>query len=321
MFMNAAIIQSFEQAPVWGDFREPEPAPGEQVVRVLAAALSNLVRGQASGRHYSASGETPFIPGWDGVGITSSGQRVYFFGPRAPWGAMAELSLAASTRTILVPDALDDITAAALGNPGLASWGALLGRAKLQAGETVLIHGATGVAGQQAVQAARRIGAAQVIATGRDEIGLERLKTIGADRTISLNQSKDTLVRAFGQEWNRLDVVIDYVWGPSAEALLESARGSGAAEGERRVRYVQVGSISGNPIQLKAEWLRSSGIELFGSGLGSLSAPEIVAAITRMFNSAADSSGLEIVTDAVPLRDIQAVWSRTESGRRIVFLV
>lgn len=321
MFMNAAIIQSFEQAPVWGDFREPEPAPGEQVVRVLAAALSNLVRGQASGRHYSASRETPFIPGWDGVGITSSGQRVYFFGPRAPWGAMAELSLAASTRTILVPDALDDITAAALGNPGLASWGALLGRAKLQAGETVLIHGATGVAGQQAVQAARRIGAAQVIATGRDEIGLERLKTIGADRTISLNQSKDALVRAFGQEWNRLDVVIDYVWGPSAEALLESARGSGAAEGERRVRYVQVGSISGNPIQLNAEWLRSSGIELFGSGLGSLSAPEIVAAITTMFNTAASSSGLEIVTDAVPLRDIQAVWSRTESGRRIVFLV
>jgi NADPH:quinone reductase-like Zn-dependent oxidoreductase len=157
--MNAAVVQSFDKAPRYGEFREPPPTEGMVVVRVRAVALSNLVKGQASGRHYSSGKEIPFVPGYDGVGVLPDGRRVYFFGPPAPFGSMADLSLADPSRTIPLPDSLDDVTAAALGNPGLASWGALLGRAQLVAGETVLVNGATGVAGQQAIQAARQLGA------------------------------------------------------------------------------------------------------------------------------------------------------------------
>ncbi len=92
-------------------------------------------------------------------------------------------------RTIPLPESISDVTAAALGNPGLATWGALIGRARFEKGESVLVNGA----GQQAIQAAKFLGARRVIATGRDQAQFERLKELGADETISLEQSDDVL--------------------------------------------------------------------------------------------------------------------------------
>jgi NADPH:quinone reductase-like Zn-dependent oxidoreductase len=318
--MKAAVVESFDRPPQYGTFRDPAASDGNVLVQVRAAALSNLVKGQASGRHYSSGTEIPFVPGNDGVGTLPDGRRVYFIGPPAPFGSMAEWSVVGSSRTIVLPDALDDVTAAALGNPGLASWGALLGRARLERGESVLVNGATGVAGQQAVQVAKHLGARRVIATGRDEAALERLRDLGADETISLLQTTDALTEAFRGALAEVDVVVDYLWGQSAACLLEAARGHGSAEGERRLRYVQIGSISGDPISLKAELLRSSGVELMGSGLGSLSAKAIVEALTVMYEQAA-SAGLKIETEAVPLSEVEAKWGSMESGKRIVFTI
>ena len=73
---------------------------------------------------------------------------------------------------------------------------------------------------------------------------------------------------------------------------------------EPRLRYVQVGSISGNPISLNADWLRSSGVELLGSGLGSLSAVGIVEALKRMFEAQAAGAGLKIEAEAVGLQQV-----------------
>ncbi len=290
-------------------------------LKVRAAALSNLVKGQASGRHYSSGGELPFVPGNDGVGTLPDGRRVYFIGPPAPFGTMAEWSLISPRRTIELPDGIDDVTAAALGNPGLASWGALIGRARLQAGEVVLVNGATGVAGQQAVQVAKYLGARKVIATGRDEAALERLRELGADETISLRQPDGALAAAFREALGAgVDVVLDYLWGPSAEALLGGAQGRGGMGGEPRIRYVQIGSISGETISLSASLLRSSGLEVMGSGLGSLSAAAIVQALKKMFEAAA-STGLKIEMEVVPLSEVEAKWGSMESGRRMVFTV
>ena len=320
--MNAAVVESFDRPPRYGIFREPTADEGEALVKMRAAALSNLVKGQASGKHYSSGGQMPFVPGFDGVGTLPDGRRVYFFGPPAPFGAMAEWSVAAASRTIRLPDAVDDVTAAALGNPGLASWGALLGRARLQPGESVLVNGATGVAGQQAVQVAKYLGARTVIATGRDEAVLEKLRGLGADKTISLRQPADALVESFREALAGIDVVLDYLWGQSAEALLTAAKGHGSPEGERRLRFVQIGSISGDEISLKAELLRSSGVELMGSGLGSLSAAAIVEALRRMFDAQAAGAGLKIDAEAVALKEVEAMWNCIPpSGRRIVFTV
>jgi len=317
--MNAAVVESFGKPPRYATFREPGADAGGELVEVRAAALSNLVKGQASGRHYSSGGELPFVPGYDGVGTLPDGRRVYFFGPLAPFGAMAEWSVAPASRTMLLPDEVDDVTAAALGNPGLASWGALLGRARLQAGESVLVNGATGVAGQQAIQVAKYLGARRVIATGRDEAVLEKLRELGADETIRLHQPREVLVQAFRAALAGVDVVLDYVWGPSAECILEAAKGHGAPEGERRIRYVQIGAIGGDPISVKGEWLRSSGLELMGSGLGSLSAGAIMESLQAMYEAAA-STGLKIDVEAVPLAEVETAWHRVApTGRRIVF--
>jgi NADPH:quinone reductase-like Zn-dependent oxidoreductase len=320
--MNAAVVESFDKPPRYATFREPVAGEGEVLVKVRAAALSNLVKGQASGKHYSSAAEMPFVPGYDGVGTLPDGKRVYFFGPPAPFGAMAEWSIAAPSRTILVPDAVDDVTAAALGNPGLASWGALLGRARLQPGESVLVNGATGVAGQQAVQVAKFLGASRVVATGREDSVLTKLRELGADETISLRQPPEKLVESFRDALRGIDVVLDYLWGTSAESLLAAAKGHGSPEGEPRLRYVQIGSISGNPISLNADWLRSSGVELLGSGLGSLSAAGIVDALKKMFEAQAAGAGLKIEAEAVGLQQVGTMWNCVPpSGRRIVFTV
>lgn len=112
------------------------------------------------------------------------GQRVYFVLPETPFGALAEKSLVRKRLCVPVPESLSDVTAAAIANPGMSAWAALVERARLQPGETVLINGATGSAGTLAVQLAKYLGAAKVIATGRNEADLRALLSVGADETI-----------------------------------------------------------------------------------------------------------------------------------------
>ena len=76
--MNAAVVETFANPPRYTVFRDPIPAEGQLLVRVRAAALSNLVKGQAGGSHYSSGSELPFVPGNDGVGTLPDGRRIYF---------------------------------------------------------------------------------------------------------------------------------------------------------------------------------------------------------------------------------------------------
>ncbi len=174
--MHAAVVTDVTKPPRWLEFADPLPAANEIVVSVRAAALSPLARGRASGTHYSASGADSFVAGVDGVGLTPDGRRVFFAFPRAPFGTMAERAPVALDNCTLVPDGLDDVTAAALGNPGMSSWVALRERAKFERGESVLINGATGSAGRLAVRIARYLGARAIVVTGRNESQLEALR-------------------------------------------------------------------------------------------------------------------------------------------------
>jgi NADPH:quinone reductase-like Zn-dependent oxidoreductase len=318
--MHAAMVEDFSRPPRYRETSLPVANEGEVLLQVRAAALSNLVRSQANGSHYSSHTTLPFTPGNDGVGIIAAdSSRVYFFSTRAPFGSMAEYSVVSRAMTIPVPANIDDADAAALGNPGLATWGSLLGRAKFQAGEAVLINGATGIAGKQAVQVAKYLGASKIIATGRDQQALAEVAVLGADETISLNQPEDNLLRSFRSALSGVQVVLDYLWGPSAELILKAAAGHGSPEGEPRIRFVQIGSISGNTITLPAGLLRSSGVELFGSGLGSLSTQQMLQSLTAMF-VAASTVQFAIDVDPVPLAQVEEAWIRKDDGRRIVFI-
>jgi NADPH:quinone reductase-like Zn-dependent oxidoreductase len=318
--MYAAVVEDFGAPPRHREIPSPVPNQGELLLKVRAAALSNLVRGQASGSHYSSSKSLPFTPGNDGVGVGEDGARVYFISPRAPFGSMAEYTVVSQAMTIPLPPDIEDAVAAALGNPGLATWGALLGRAKLQPGEAVMINGGTGIAGKQAIQVAKYLGASKIIATGRNQEALVGLKSLGATETISLSQPRGDLLRSFHEalRGSGVQVVLDYLWGPSAEAILSAAAGHGAPDGEPRIRFVQIGSISGNTITLPAQLLRSSGVELLGSGLGSLSAQTILQSLTTMF-AAESKVRFAIDIDPVPLSEVEEAWTRKEESR-IVFM-
>jgi NADPH:quinone reductase-like Zn-dependent oxidoreductase len=318
--VNAAVVRSFDAPPSYSTFPDPEPQPGEVAVTITAAGLHQIVKSLASGAHYGSTGELPFVPGVDGVGRLADGSRVYFGGARDPWGTFAERACAPTAMCIPLPDGLDDAVAAGIANPAMSSWVALSARAKFVAGESVLVLGATGVAGQLAVQIAKRRGARRVIGAGRNPEALESLKALGVDAVISLDQENDALVAAFRGEFGGagVDVVLDYLWGKPAEAVLQSIAQRGLRTAAPRVRYVQIGNMAGATIGLSAAVLRSSGLELLGSGFGSASLDQILAAVAEFFQAAA-SKPFQFRVKAAPLKDVEALWNAPERGSRLVF--
>jgi NADPH2:quinone reductase len=318
--MNAAVVHSFDAPPRYTTFADPVAADKEQLVTVTAAALHPIVKALAKGTHYGSSGEFPFIAGIDGVGKLEDGTRVYFGIARSPFGTFADRALAASWMCLPLPATVDDVTAAGIANPAMSSWAALTARAKFAAGESVLILGATGVAGQLAVQVAKRLGARRIVAAGRNPQALEKLKALGADGVISLDQDQATLVSAFRSEIADagVDVVLDYLWGQPAERVLEAISQKGLRKASARIRYVQIGESAGRTISLPAATLRSSGLELLGSGFGSASLDQLRQALADFFQVAAKEP-LQFQTRAAPLRDVEALWNDAEKGTRLVF--
>jgi NADPH:quinone reductase-like Zn-dependent oxidoreductase len=318
--MHAAVVRAFDAPPKYAEFPDPVPQPGEQPVTVTAAGLHQIVKSLANGTHYGSSGELPFVPGVDGVGRLDDGSRVFFGGTRDPWGTFAERACAPSAICIPLPDGLDDATAAGMANPGMSSWVALTARAKFVAGESVLILGATGVAGQLAVQIAKRRGARRVVAAGRNPEVLETLQSLGADAVISFDQEPDALVAALRSEFagDGMDIVLDYVWGQPAESALKAIAQKGLKKLTPRVRFVQIGSSAGQTITLNAATLRSSGLELIGSGFGSASLDQIKIAIGEFFHAAA-TDPFHFNLKTAPLSDVEALWNSPERGIRLVF--
>jgi NADPH:quinone reductase-like Zn-dependent oxidoreductase len=317
--MNAAVVSSFDAPPRYMTFADPEAKDGELPVKVTAAGLHQIVKSLANGTHYGSTGELPFVPGVDGVGRLEDGSRVYFGISRAPFGTFAERGLAASWMLIPLPEGLEDATAAGIANPGMSSWVALM-RGKFVAGESVLILGATGVAGQLAIQIAKRRGARRVVAAGRNPEALEKLGDLGADAVISLDQEHSPLVAAFRNEYAEagVDVVLDYLWGKPAESLLEAISQRGLSKAAARLRYVQIGNSAGPTISLAAATLRSSGLELLGSGFGSASLEQIREAVGEFFKIAA-SEPFQFSVKTAPLSEVEALWNSREEGVRLVF--
>src|SRR5260370_3893535 len=181
---------------------------------------------------------------------------------------MAERTVVSRARCFPIPDNVNDDIAAAVVNPGLSAWGALVWRAQLAPGETVLILGATGVTGKLAIQMARLLDAGRVIAAGRNEQVLNTLHDLGADTTIRLGKPGQDLTEAFAREAGDkgFDVIIDYLWGPATEALLAAIARRDLKPASSRVRLVEVGESAGPAISLAAAVLRSSRLEILGAG-------------------------------------------------------
>ncbi|HET8574293.1 MAG TPA: zinc-binding alcohol dehydrogenase family protein [Edaphocola sp.] len=321
--MKAAVVFQKGGLPKYvTDFAEPEVQnENELLITVKASAVKNLDKMRASGKHYSTQHEDfkPKVVGGDGVGLLADGTRVYAIGVS---GMLAEKALVEKDILVKLPENIDDAVAAALPNAVMGSALALRFRAALQKGETVLINGATGVTGKMAVQLARYYGAKKVIATGRNGQTLKELLSMGADDIISLKQDDEDFraeIRDLHQQ-SPIDIVIDYLWGHSAELILDTFKGNGRAS--HRTRFITVGGMAGDTITLSSSILRSTDIQISGSGLGSWSREEVKLLIAEilpeMFRLAAGSK-LVIETVNVALEDIEKTWNMTiDGGKRLV---
>ncbi|MGC1423960.1 MAG: zinc-binding alcohol dehydrogenase family protein [Terracidiphilus sp.] len=314
--MKAAVVNVLGQPPRYQDFEEPKAGDGEVLIDVRAAGLHPIVKALASGSHYAGKGEVPAVPGLDGVGTLKNGSRVYFTFARKPWGSMCERTVASRAKCLPLPDNIDDIQAAAIVNPGMSAWLSISERARLVKGESVLILGATGVAGQLAIQVARHLGARRIVAAGRN---LEALASENLDGVVSLTQGDDAIREAFSVEAGKgIDVVIDYLWGRPTELLLEALAKRFDPNAAQATRLVELGESAGKTITLPGATLRSIDLKLMGGGFGSVPLERVFSAIPTLFELAATGS-LKVTTEPVPLAEVETAWSRKESGRRIVF--
>jgi NADPH:quinone reductase-like Zn-dependent oxidoreductase len=320
--MKAAVIYQKGEMPQYAEFPEPVTKNEDEIlISVRAAAIKNIDKRKASGTHYSDadSRQNATIPGGDGVGLLADGTRVFALGVS---GMIAEKAVIEKNRMIKLPAGIDDATAAALPNAVAGSAMALRFRAGMKPGETVLINGATGFTGKIAVQVAKHYGAKKIIVTGRNEKTLQALLTLGADEIISLKQDDESFTAQLKEINNNtpVDIIIDYLWGHTAELILSSLKGKGSYT--HKVRFVSIGAITGDKIQLSAENLRSVDLQLSGSGLGSWTKDEMkqlfFEILPEMFRLAADNK-LKVETENVSLADIEKLWNmEVTDGKRLV---
>lgn len=323
--MKAAVVFQKGTLPKYvRDFEDPVTEnENEVLISVRAAAIKNLDKMRASGKHYSMQSiDKPIVVGGDGVGTLEDGTWVYAPGLS---GMVAEKAIIDKNRMVKLPEGMDPALAAALPNAVMGSALALHFRAALQKGETVLINGATGVTGRVAVQLARYYGAKKVIATGRNEASLQALLRLGADEIISLKQEDQSFVAQIKHkhEQGPIDVVIDYLWGGSAELILLALKGNGGFS--PRTRYISVGGMAGDSINLSSSVLRGTDIQISGSGLGSWKPQEVQYLFTDILPETfqlATEGNLTMDMLPVELKDVENVWDMAVSGgKRLVVMI
>jgi NADPH:quinone reductase-like Zn-dependent oxidoreductase len=323
--MKAAVIYQRDGMPQYTDFPEPVVQnDGELLISVKAAAIKHFDKGRASGKHYSSETDknNATVIGGDGVGVLADGTRVFALGVS---GMIAEKATVEKSRMVKLPDGLDDAIAAALPNAVAGSAMALRFRAAIQKGETVLINGGTGFTGKIAVQIAKHYGAKKIIVTGRNEQTLQSLMALGADEIVSVKQDDETFVAKVKEIHSNtpIDIIMDYLWGHTAELIISSLKGKGSFT--HKTRYVSIGAVTGDKIQLSAENLRSVDLHLSGSGLGSWTKDEMKKLfseiIPEMFQLAADGK-LKVDTVNVNLKDINTLWDmEVPDGKRLVIKI
>jgi NADPH2:quinone reductase len=202
--------------------KTPVPSPGAGEIRVKVEALTinfNDLDG-IYGRYLTVKPSLPYIPGMEVVGrVDACGEGVEEWMakrvcaiPRGAYGGYAEETICPTRMAFEMPEHIPVVEAAAIYYPYHLSWLALFERAKLQAGETVVIHAAAGGIGSAALQLAKQVGA-RVIATAGSEEKLKLCKELGADVVINYREENFTDIVLKDTQWRGADVIMDSIGG------------------------------------------------------------------------------------------------------------
>ena len=294
--MQAALINELGRPPTVGEAPEPEV----ESLEVLAVPLNPVDFAVSAGQFYGGHPPLPYIPGCEFVGRETGGRVVWTFGGGlglARNGGMAERAVPGSV-VAEVPAGADPALAGALGIAGLAGWMPLAWRAPIREGDKVLVLGATGTAGQVALQAAKVLGAAHVVAAGRDPAGLERALELGADEAVGLDGD-------FGEP--------TYVFDPLCGEPLERAVAAAAAG----ARIVQLGGAAGQTATLPSASIRGKQLELYGYSNFAVSADVLTEQYGRLVRHAL-AGEIDVAFERVGLDQAGAVWGAR--GKHVVAL-
>jgi NADPH:quinone reductase-like Zn-dependent oxidoreductase len=319
--MHAALVTDFAEPPHYREVAVPVAAGGDhQLVDVLAVGLHPRVRSGASGTHYTSNGVLPMIPGVDGIGQLADGSRVFFVADDELPGPMAEKTVIDVRRSIRLPADVDITKLAAAMNPAMSSWVALRRRVPIEAGQSVLILGATGNAGTMAVQVAKLLGAGHVVGAGRDRQRLDALVGIGADAVVQLTDDVEETSAALAAVAADVDIVVDYLWGrPAQDAIV--ALLTDRADRSRAMNWIQIGAMAGPTIELPSVALRSSNFRLQGNGQGAVSTKGYLAELPSLIDEIS-SVEFECVARAVPLAEVETAWTTPDvPGQRVVITI
>jgi NADPH:quinone reductase-like Zn-dependent oxidoreductase len=315
--MKAAVVRSFDHPPRYQEFAAPEPAEGQVLVSMLAAGLHPRVRSGANGSHYTSDQQLPMVPGVDGVGRLPDGRTLYFVADDRDLGTMASVAVVDPRRSVEVPAGVDPVLIAAAMNPAMSSWVALRRRISFEPGQSVLVLGATGNAGQLAVQIARHLGAASVVAAGRDPERLDLLTDLGATTVVSQAGDPAEAAERLGEAAADVDVVIDYTWGKPTELAIP-ALATRRTDRSKLLTWIQIGSMAGLEINLPSFVLLAANLQLIGSGQGSVTAAGIVAELPSLIALLAAGT-LTVDPLAIPLSEVETAWAApTKPGQRVV---
>jgi len=266
--------------------------PADASLEVLAAAVNPIDRAVAAGQFYGGHPPLPFVPGCECVGREAGGRVVWTFGGGlglARNGAMAERAEHGAV-VAEVPNGADPALAAALGIAGLAGWMPVAWRAPVREGDRVLVLGATGTAGQVALQAARLLGAEHIVAAGRDAESLERALELGADEAVALDGD-------FGEP--------TYVFDPLCGEPLERAIAA-AAPG---ARIVQLGQSARPTATIPSAAVRGKQLELLGYSNFAVHA-DVLAEHYRLLVGHALTDAIHVDLERVGLDEVGEAWGR-----------
>ncbi len=297
----------------WKELPTPQPGAGQLLLRIQAASLNYpdllIVQGK-----YQQKPPLPFVPGSEYAGIVEAlGEGVTGFQVGQPvaclsgTGGFATHTLAPASLCMPLPAGFPAVDAAAFIMTYATSHHALVDRAQLQAGETVLVLGAAGGVGTAAIQIAKAMGARVIAAASSDE-KCELCRTIGADATINYSQGslRDAIKEA--TDGNGPDVVYDPVGGEFAEPAFRSIAWRG--------RYLVVGFASGPIPSLPLNLPLLKGASIVGVFWGNFARREPKANAAMMQQLAqwyAQGKVKPVIDRTMPMGELKAAYAHMAS--------
>jgi NADPH2:quinone reductase len=225
------VLKLVEDAPV------PEPGEGETLIRVSLAGINYADTHQRQ-NDYLSSFELPLIPGAEVAGTTQDGTRVAAI---VAHGGYAEYAVAPVP--IPIPDDVTDQQALALLIQGLTAWHLYTTSARVEPGESVVVHAAAGGVGSLAVQLGKAFGA-RVIATASTPEKRELALELGADAAVDVTDPDLARRLREANDGKRVDVVLEMAGGSVFDASLEALAPFG--------RLVAYGAASHEPRSVPA---------------------------------------------------------------------